>query len=230
MLNDCKLTPMFFVHNRSLILHYWTMVTVLCYSLLSYWFLPRVNTHTLIHTFTRHCTLTLGSTTSQFVPFPNTIIGCGSFDAKGSGIVGLGAGAVSLVPNLSIEGKFSYCFIPLTSQGGDTTSKLNFGSNARVSGSRTMSTLLLISAGTDYFYYLKLEAISVGSKRINSNKFFYVWRLIKGQYYHWFRHNIDNIAIRIVPQFWISSKRCNWFTNYRWPDWISNSLLPVLIR
>ena len=92
-------------------------------------------------------TLTLGSTTSQPVPLPNTIIGCGhhnggSFDAKGSGTVGLGASAVSLVPNPYIEGKFPYYFIPLTSQGGDTTSKLNFGSNAMVSGSGAVSTPL----------------------------------------------------------------------------------------
>jgi len=34
MLTDCKLTPTFSIHNRSLILHYWTMVTVFYYSLL----------------------------------------------------------------------------------------------------------------------------------------------------------------------------------------------------
>ena len=33
MLTDCELTPTFSIHNRSLILHYWTMVTVFYYSL-----------------------------------------------------------------------------------------------------------------------------------------------------------------------------------------------------
>ncbi|KAM3732719.1 hypothetical protein ACB098_11G080600 [Castanea mollissima] len=88
----------------------------------------------------------------------------GTFGAKGSGIAGLGAGAVSLVSQLgsSIEGKFSYCFIPLTSQVGDTTCKLNFSSNAVVSGSGAVSAPLLISVDTDYFYYQKLEAMSSG--------------------------------------------------------------------
>ncbi|KAK7856691.1 aspartic proteinase cdr1 [Quercus suber] len=110
-------------------------------------------------------TLTLGSTTSRPVPLPKTIIGCGhnnggTFNANGSGIVGLGSGAVSLVSQLdsSIDGKFSYCLIPLTSQG-DTTSKLNFGSNAVVSGSGAVSTPI-VPKDIDTFYYLTLEAIS----------------------------------------------------------------------
>ena len=36
MLNDGNLTLMFYAHNRSLILHYWMKVMVLCYSLLTY--------------------------------------------------------------------------------------------------------------------------------------------------------------------------------------------------
>ena len=120
-------------------------------------------------------TLTLGSTTSRPVPLPKTIIGCGhnnggTFNANGSGIVGLGGGAVSLVSQLdsSIDGKFSYCLIPLTSQG-DTTSKLNFGSNAVVSGSGAVSTPI-VPKNIDTFYYLTLEAISVGRKRIELTK------------------------------------------------------------
>ena len=114
-------------------------------------------------------TLTLGSTTSRPVPLPKTIIGCGhnnggTFNANGSGIVGLGGGAVSLVSQLdsSIDGKFSYCLIPLTSQG-DTTSKLNFGSKVLVSGSGAVSTPI-IPKDIDTYYYLTLEAISVGRK------------------------------------------------------------------
>ena len=94
-------------------------------------------------------TLTLGSTTSRPVPLPKTIIGCGhnnggTFNANDSGIFGLGGGVVSLVSQLdsSIDGKFSYCLIPLTSQG-DTTSKLNFGSKVVVSGSGAVSTPII---------------------------------------------------------------------------------------
>ena len=117
-------------------------------------------------------TLTLGSTKSRPLPLPKTILGCGhdnigTFEAQGSGIVGLGRGAISLTSQLgsSIDGKFSYCLIPLTSQG-KTTSKLNFGSNAVVSGSGVVSTPL-VSGEYTTFYYLTLEAISVGRKRID---------------------------------------------------------------
>jgi hypothetical protein len=116
-------------------------------------------------------TLTLGSTTSRPVSLPKTIIGCGhinggTFGEQGSGIVGLGGGAVSLVSQLgsSIAGKFSYCLVPLTSQA-KTSSKLNFGSGAVVSGSGAVSTPL-VSKSPDTFYFLTLEAMSVGSKRL----------------------------------------------------------------
>jgi len=55
MLNDGNLTLTFSAYNRSLILHYWMKVTVLCYSLLNYWLLLGVNAHMLVHNLTRHC-------------------------------------------------------------------------------------------------------------------------------------------------------------------------------
>ncbi|KAL0008307.1 hypothetical protein SO802_009809 [Lithocarpus litseifolius] len=116
-------------------------------------------------------TLTLGSTTSRPVPLPKTIIGCGYdyqrfTNANGSGVVGLGRGVVSLVSQLdsSIDGKFSYCLIPFTFHG-NTTSKLNFGSNAMVFGSGAVSTPFVL--GQDSYYYMTLEAIIVGKKRID---------------------------------------------------------------
>ncbi|KAM3684893.1 hypothetical protein ACB094_11G078900 [Castanea mollissima] len=116
-------------------------------------------------------TLTLGSTTSRPVLLPKAIIGCGRdnegfTNENGSGVVGLGRGANSLVSQLgsSIDGKFSYCLIPFTSHG-NTTSKLNFGSNAVVSGSGSVSTPLVL--GQDSYYYITLEAISIGRKRID---------------------------------------------------------------
>lgn len=116
-------------------------------------------------------TLTLGSTNNRPVQLKNMIIGCGhdnagTFNKKGSGIVGLGGGAVSLVSQLgdSIDGKFSYCLVPISSEN-DRTSKINFGSNAAVSGTGAVSTPL-IKKSPETFYYLTLESISVGSKKI----------------------------------------------------------------
>ncbi|KAL1190486.1 Aspartic proteinase CDR1 [Cardamine amara subsp. amara] len=116
-------------------------------------------------------TLTLGSTNTRPVQLKNVIIGCGhknngTFNKKGSGIIGLGGGAVSLISQLSdsIEGKFSYCLVPLSSRN-DSTSKMNFGTNAVVSGTGTVSTPL-IQKTPETFYYLALESISVGSKQL----------------------------------------------------------------
>ena len=113
-------------------------------------------------------TITLGSTAR----FPKTIIGCGhnnngSFSKKGSGIVGLGGSATSLVSQLStsIAGKFSYCLVPFDKP--TATSKLNFGTNAVVSGPRAVTTPLA-TGESDIYYTLTLEAISVGPKKITS--------------------------------------------------------------
>ncbi|XP_031280335.1 aspartic proteinase CDR1-like [Pistacia vera] len=116
-------------------------------------------------------TVTLGSTSSRPESLPKTIIGCGhqndgTFDNKTTGIVGLGGGEVSLVTQLgdSIGGKFSYCLIPLSfsSSEDNASSKLNFGSNGVVSGSGVVSTPL-ISKEPKTFYFVTLEAISVGN-------------------------------------------------------------------
>ncbi|KAM4072205.1 hypothetical protein ACB094_11G120100 [Castanea mollissima] len=91
-----------------------------------------------------------GIMTSRPMPFPGTIIGRGhdnvrNFDDKGSSIVGIGGGAVSLASQLSysIGGKFSY-------------SKLKFGSDAVVSGPGTVSTPLVPKI-PDTFYFLTLD-------------------------------------------------------------------------
>ncbi|WCJ27701.1 Eukaryotic aspartyl protease family protein [Euphorbia peplus] len=116
-------------------------------------------------------TLTLGSTNGRPVAIPKSVFGCGhqnqgTFGSATSGIVGLGGGPVSLISQLgsTIAGKFSYCLVPLTSEG-KKTSTLNFGSNAVVSGSGVQTTPL-VSKDPDTFYFLTLEAISVGTKRI----------------------------------------------------------------
>ncbi|WVZ02887.1 hypothetical protein V8G54_023693 [Vigna mungo] len=111
--------------------------------------------------------LTLDSTNGSSIQFPGTVIGCGrrntvSYEGKSSGVLGLGRGPVSLISQLgsSIGGKFSYCLAPTS----NTSSRLNFGDAAVVSGKGTVSTPI-ISRGP-VFYYLTLEAFSVGNKRI----------------------------------------------------------------
>ncbi|CAL9224901.1 unnamed protein product [Arabidopsis halleri] len=115
-------------------------------------------------------TLTLGSTDNRPVQLKNIIIGCGhnnavTFRNKSSGVVGLGGGPVSLIKQLgdSIDGKFSYCLVP----ENDQTSKINFGTNAVVSGPGTVSTPLVLKPA-ETFYYLTLNSISVGSKNMQT--------------------------------------------------------------
>ncbi|KAK7343141.1 hypothetical protein VNO80_26104 [Phaseolus coccineus] len=117
-------------------------------------------------------TLTLDSTNGSSIQYPRTVIGCGrknsgSFEGKGSGVVGLGRGPVSFISQLgsSIGGKFSYCFAPMS----NTSSKLNFGDAAVVSGKGTVSTPI-VSLDPIVFYYLTLEAFSVGNTKIEFSK------------------------------------------------------------
>ncbi|CAL0328759.1 unnamed protein product [Lupinus luteus] len=114
-------------------------------------------------------TITLGSTKGSVVSFPKTIIGCGTSNTlgnqgAGSGIVGLGNGPTSLITQLgsSIQGKFAYCLGPALSKA-KIASKLNFGKDAVVSGVGTVSTPLFLDK---VFYFLTLEAFSVGNKRV----------------------------------------------------------------
>ncbi|KEH21034.1 putative nepenthesin [Medicago truncatula] len=116
-------------------------------------------------------TLTLESSTGGHISFPKTVIGCGtnntvSFKGASSGIVGLGGGPVSLITQLgsSIGSKFSYCLLPLSLES-NRTSKLSFGDAAVVSGEDVLSTPIVKKDPT-VFYYLTLEAFSVGNKRI----------------------------------------------------------------
>ncbi|CAI0432910.1 unnamed protein product [Linum tenue] len=111
------------------------------------------------------------SKTGNPVALPKTVIGCGhdnagTFSPKGSGIVGLGGGPASLVSQLgsSIGGKFSYCMVPYAA--AKPTSTMNFGTNAVVSGNGVLSTPLISDPSQPTFYFLQLEAVSVGSKKI----------------------------------------------------------------
>ncbi|XP_043693310.1 aspartic proteinase CDR1-like [Telopea speciosissima] len=122
-------------------------------------------------------TFTLSSTSGKSVTLLEKIFGCGhnnqgTYDEGESGLVGLGGGSLSLISQLksSIGGKFSYCLVPFEKE--NVTSKLNFGSEAVVSGDDVVSTPL-VRKDPVTFYYVTLEAISVGNKRLpykNSSK------------------------------------------------------------
>ncbi|XP_062075194.1 aspartic proteinase CDR1-like [Humulus lupulus] len=112
-------------------------------------------------------TFTVGETS-----LPKVVFGCGhdnggTFDESGSGLIGLGGGSLSLVSQLgkTIGGKFSYCLVPLSAESY-VTSKISFGSAAVVSGSGVVSTPLVSNKDPKTYYYLTLEAISVGKKRL----------------------------------------------------------------
>nr|KJB44383.1 hypothetical protein B456_007G249500 [Gossypium raimondii] len=116
-------------------------------------------------------TITLATTTSPTVSVLEIVIGCGHNNGgpskeRNSGVIGLGGGELSLISQIGspIAGKFSYCLLPTSEK--NESSKLNFGSNAIVSGDGVVSTPL-IKLSSPTFYFLNLEAISVGNKRIN---------------------------------------------------------------
>ncbi|XP_024642369.1 aspartic proteinase CDR1 [Medicago truncatula] len=120
-------------------------------------------------------TLTLDSTSGSSVLFPKTVIGCGhvnmlSDNDQSSSIVGMGSGQMSLVKQLgsSIGSKFSYCLIPFHSDSSrsNSSSKLKFGDAAVVSGEMIVSSPMVKVIGREDYYFLTLEAFSVGNNRI----------------------------------------------------------------
>ncbi|KAG5117794.1 hypothetical protein AAZX31_15G243400 [Glycine max] len=122
-------------------------------------------------------TLSFGSTGgAQTVSFPNTIFGCGvdnNFTIytsnKVMGIAGLGAGPLSLVSQLGaqIGHKFSYCLLPYDST---STSKLKFGSEAIITTNGVVSTPLIIKPSLPTYYFLNLEAVTIGQKVVSTGQ------------------------------------------------------------
>ncbi|KAK7323971.1 hypothetical protein VNO77_27475 [Canavalia gladiata] len=109
----------------------------------------------------------------QDVTFPKTIFGCGMYNnftfeisSKASGIVGLGAGPLSLVSQLGdqIDNKFSYCLVPFTST---STGKLKFGNQTMVPNG-TVSTPLIIKPILPSYYFINLEGITIGQKTVQT--------------------------------------------------------------
>lgn len=116
-------------------------------------------------------TVTLASTSGRPIAFPKTLIGCGhdnagTFNDRTSGIIGLGGGSISLISQMgrATGGGFSYCLVPFFNET-DRSSKLNFGSRAAVTGPGAVSTPFVQDSHRT-FYYITLEAISVGKSRI----------------------------------------------------------------
>ncbi|KAJ4834590.1 hypothetical protein Tsubulata_036650 [Turnera subulata] len=123
-------------------------------------------------------TFRIGSSSSSSVE-EGVVFGCGNrnggtFEEQAAGIIGLGGGPLSLNSQLgdSIGGKFSYCLVPLTSSSSpsinNATSKISFGKQSVVHGPDAVVTPLVPKEPQTY-YYLTLEAISVGQKRLPYN-------------------------------------------------------------
>ncbi|KEH38315.1 eukaryotic aspartyl protease family protein [Medicago truncatula] len=117
--------------------------------------------------------LTLDSTSGSSVLFPNIVIGCGHINvlqdnSQSSGVVGMGRGPMSLIKQVSsssVGSKFSYCLIPYNSDS-NSSSKLIFGEDVVVSGEMVVSTPMVKVNGQENYYFLTLEAFSVGNNRI----------------------------------------------------------------
>lgn len=114
-------------------------------------------------------TIRLGS-----VAIPNIVIGCGhnnrgTFGAHVTGIVGLGGGELSLISQMRslTRGKFSYCLGSYIG-GASYSSKMSFGDDADVSGDDVARTPL-VAKFPKTFYFLTLEGINVGNRRIDFN-------------------------------------------------------------
>ena len=114
--------------------------------------------------------LTLQTISGVYVRFPSFIFGCsrdvhGPFHSGTSGIVGFGRDPGSLVSQIydRIGGLFGYCLVMFG--GPDMYSELKFGQNAVILGPDVIHTPIM-SREPNEFYYITLEGISVGNKRI----------------------------------------------------------------
>jgi Xylanase inhibitor N-terminal/Xylanase inhibitor C-terminal len=111
-------------------------------------------------------TVTFNTISGSSVGFPGVGFGCshvanGTFESHSAGLVGLGAGPLSLVSQLgsSIEHRFSYCLVPYASINV-TTSRLNFGSDAIISGEDVEITRM-VDIGQETYYTVTLDGITV---------------------------------------------------------------------
>jgi Xylanase inhibitor N-terminal/Xylanase inhibitor C-terminal len=111
---------------------------------------------------------TLGSS-GNMVTVPNIGFGCGVLNQgiflNESGIVGFGRGDLSFISQLGVS-KFAYC---LTSFDHNNTSPLFMGSLAELNGP-FQTTPLLLNSAIPSLYYLSLNGITVGKRRLKLPK------------------------------------------------------------
>ncbi|XP_004488860.1 aspartic proteinase CDR1-like [Cicer arietinum] len=110
------------------------------------------------------------------VTIPKSMFGCGYYNnftadtsGKPVGIVGLGAGPLSLISQLgdSIGRKFSYCLLPFNSK---SASKLKFGNQAVIKGDSVVSTPLLMNSSQPFLYQLNLQGITIGQNTLQTGR------------------------------------------------------------
>ncbi|XP_038687577.1 probable aspartic protease At2g35615 [Tripterygium wilfordii] len=100
--------------------------------------------------------------------FPKLVFGCShrnkvKFSSQVQGVIGLGSGQLSFVSQLGdrTDHKFSYCLVPRSEKAA---SKLSFGHQEKTSD-KTVSTPFVFKDHKPH-YYLSLEGVSVGNKKI----------------------------------------------------------------
>ncbi|XP_057726612.1 aspartic proteinase CDR1-like [Arachis stenosperma] len=110
----------------------------------------------------------------SMIKYPKTTLGCGhdndgNFRSTSTGLVGLGGGPLSLVTQLgdAIGHKFSYCLLPFSV---NSTSKLKFGSESSTVSRNGVVSTPLISKSPSTYYYLTLEGISIGEKKLQTEQ------------------------------------------------------------
>ncbi|XP_026440584.1 aspartic proteinase CDR1-like [Papaver somniferum] len=87
-----------------------------------------------------------------------------------AGILGLGSGEWSFINQLGAagQGKFSYCFEAINWKLEGSNTYLRFGTDAKIGGAfqKVHTTPIVVTLFLTTLYYLNLEDISVGNKRV----------------------------------------------------------------
>ena len=116
-------------------------------------------------------TITMNSTSRTTSVFPNMLFGCGVeniglWPLEGGGLVGLTGNEMSLISQLGITRRFSYCFNAHWSTEGAGTGRLYLGRPAPFIGRRSPLSVLTAQGSPSSLYFVSLEDISVGSERL----------------------------------------------------------------
>ncbi|XP_048429103.1 aspartic proteinase CDR1-like [Pyrus x bretschneideri] len=122
-------------------------------------------------------TITFGSSSGKPVSFKDVVFGCGhnntgeTFAENEMGIVGLGAGNLSIISQLAphVGGKkFSHCLVPFNPDHPNDASIMSFGKGSEVSGEGVVSTPLITKADKNQ-YFVTVEGFSVGEQFVPFN-------------------------------------------------------------